>query len=480
MSRNAQTYDLVVLGGGPAGIAGAATAAALGKSVALIDSHRELGGAGINTGTVPSKTLRETALTLSGARSRKLYGADLSLRRDATVSDFLRHERAVKASMNSMVTRLLDASEADVYRGAGVFADAHTIRILHTSEDATGPQAGTVDVVRGTQILVATGSSPARPSIFQFDSPGIYDSDTILNLNRLPKTLAVVGAGTVGCEYACIFAALGTEVHIVDGKSCVFPFLDADISNAITTAMNRNGITFHWNERVQSCQATGDDSVILTLSSGGSLRADAALITAGRRSNTETLNLAAADVPVGDRGLIAVDEHFRTQAPHVYAAGDVIGAPALASTSMEQARHAISHAFGGRLVAQITLLPTGIYTIPEIAMIGETEDALKRQDVDYVVGCATYNENARGKIIGDADGMLKLLCRRSDLKLLGVHVIGEHATELVHIGLIAMLTNSTARIFDEACFNLPTLGQLYKTAALDAIRHSFLPRVEKR
>lgn len=282
----------------------------------------------------------------------------------------------------------------------------------------------------------------------------------------------MVGAGTVGCEYACIFAVLKTEVHIVDGKSSVLPFLDADISNAITTATSRNGITFHWNERVESCQATGDGSVILTLSSGGSLRADAALITAGRRSNTESLNLAAAGVPVGDRGLIAVDEHFRTQAPHVYAAGDVIGPPALASTSMEQARHAMSHAFESRLVTQIALLPTGIYTIPEIAMIGETEDALKRRDVDYVVGRATYHESARGKIIGDADGILKLLFRRSDLKLFGVHVIGEHATELVHIGLIAMLTNSTARIFDEACFNLPTLGQLYKTAALDAIRHS--------
>jgi NAD(P) transhydrogenase len=282
----------------------------------------------------------------------------------------------------------------------------------------------------------------------------------------------VVGAGTVGCEYACIFAALDTEVHIVDGKSSVLSFLDADISSAITTAMSRSGITFHWNERVRSCQATGDDGVILTLSSGGSIRADAALITVGRRSNTETLNLAAAGVPIGDRGQIAVDEHFRTQAPHVYAAGDVIGPPALASTSMEQARHAMSHAFGSRLASQIGLLPTGIYTIPEIAMAGETEDALKRKDVDYVVGRATFDENARGKIIGDEDGMLKLLFRRSDLKLLGVHVIGERATELVHIGLIAMLTNSTAHIFDEACFNVPTLGQLYKTAALDAIHHS--------
>jgi NAD(P) transhydrogenase len=234
--------------------------------------------------------------------------------------------------------------------------------------------------------------------------------------------------------------------------------------------MENNGIIFHWNERAQSCSSDEQDGVTLKLSSGASLRVNAALIAAGRTSNTDQLNLDAAGVKVGERGLIAVDEHFRTQSPHVYAAGDVIGAPALASTSMEQARRAMRHAFGVGSESNIpALLPTGVYTIPEIGMVGETEDSLKQKGVDYVVGRASYDSNARGRIVGDIDGILKLLFRRTDLRLLGVHVIGEQATELVHIGLIAMLSNSTAQLFDLACFNLPTLGQLYKAAALDAM-----------
>jgi NAD(P) transhydrogenase len=461
MSADPKTYDLVVLGGGPAGIIGAATAADFGKSVALVDNHPELGGAGINTGTVPSKTLRETALTLSGARSRQLYGVDLSLRRNATVTDFLRHERAVRASLNTMLAQRLEASKADFYKGTGMFEDAQTIRLSQGAE---------TEVIRGAYILVATGSSPVRPSIFPFQSAGIYDSDTILELSRLPKTMAVVGAGTIGCEYACTFAALHTDVHVVDGRTSVLPFLDTEISDALTTAMRRNGITFHWNERATSCSTTEQDGVTLMLSSGASLRVDAVLIAAGRKSNTECINLKAAGVAVGERGLVPVDEHFRTQSPHVYAAGDVIGPPALASTSMEQARRAMRHAFGKGTGSEIAaLLPTGVYTIPEIGMIGATEKALQQTGVDYVVGRASYDNNARGKIIGDADGILKLLFRRPDLKLLGVHAIGEQATELVHIGMMAMLSNSTAQVFDEACFNLPTLAQMYKTAALDAM-----------
>jgi NAD(P) transhydrogenase len=298
MAKNSQNYDLVVLGGGPAGITGAATAAAFGKSVALIDNHHELGGAGINTGTVPSKTLRETALTLTGARSRNLYGIDLSLRREATIGDFLRHERAVKASMNSMLSRQLAASRAEVYSGTGVFEDAHTILVQPTEAagNDSGPQKQPAKRIHGTHVLVATGSSPARPGIFSFDSAGIYDSDTILELNRLPKSLAVVGAGTIGCEYACIFAALHTEVHIVDGRSSLLPFLDGEIADILTTSMVRSGIRFHWNARVQSSRAADSGGVVLMLSSGDSLRTEAALIAAGRRSNTDGLNLAAAGV----------------------------------------------------------------------------------------------------------------------------------------------------------------------------------------
>jgi NAD(P) transhydrogenase len=455
-------YDLIVLGGGPAGLVGASTAAQLGKHVAVVERQQEFGGAGINTGTVPSKTLRETALTLTGARTRNLYGVDLSLRRDATVSDFLRHEREVKRSLREGIYRLFEASGSDLFTGTGEFEDPHTIRVLPGG-----------DRIRGKHILIATGSSPMHPEIFPFDCPGVYDSDTILSLSHLPKTLVVVGAGTIGCEYACIFAALCTEVHVIDARTAALTFLDAEVASAITVGMQRNGVRFHWQQSVQSCRTGENGGIVLQLSSGTSITADAALIAAGRRSNTGPLNLDAAGITAGARGLIRVDEFYRTEIRHIYAAGDVIGPPALASTGMEQARRAMRHAFGGSPGSEIAaLLPTGVYTIPEAAMVGDTEEDLKDKGTSYVVGRARYDDNPRGKIIGDSVGFLKLLVRRGDLKLLGVHVLGEQATELVHVGLIAMLCNATVRLFDEACFNLPSLGQLYKSAALDAMRQA--------
>ncbi|MGH9343256.1 MAG: FAD-dependent oxidoreductase [Terriglobia bacterium] len=339
MSGKERSYDAVIVGGGPAGIIGAVTAADLGHTVGIVDSHAELGGAGVNTGTVPSKTLRETALALSGTRSRKLYGVDLSLHRNATVSDFLRHQRNVKAGLNTMLSERLEVSGADVYRGTGYFADAHTVRVR--------PVAGNDEVsLRAENILIATGSAPVRPTIFPFGTPGVYDSDSILQLGKLPQNLAVVGGGVIGSEYASTFAALGTRVYLIDGRDILLPFLDAEVSRALAVAMERTGITFHWNERVVACLADRGANITLTLSSGGSLTVDAVLVAAGRRSNTESLNLAAAGVTANERGLIRVDEHFRTEIPHIYAAGDVVGFPALASTSMQQGRLAMKHAFG--------------------------------------------------------------------------------------------------------------------------------------
>jgi NAD(P) transhydrogenase len=471
MSVERKAYDLVVLGGGPAGIVGATTAAALGKTVALVDSHQELGGAGANTGTVPSKTLRETSLALSGGKSRNLYGVDLSLRREATVVDFLRHERNVKMGLNATLARQLQANKVDVYYGVGTFENAHTVRVRKTDAEKGVPPVTEHEVLlAGDHILIATGSAPVRPAIFPFNRPEVYDSDTILELDRLPKTLAVIGAGVIGSEYACTFAALGTQVHVLDGRGVFLPFLDGEISRALAKAMARNGIVFHWNEPVRSCDAGKPEGVCLTLSSGATLRVAAVLVAAGRKSNTENLNLSVAGIAAGDRGIIQVDEHFRTKVQHIYAAGDVIGFPALASTGMQQARIAVRHAFNVRLPSHILqVLPTGIYTIPEVGMVGETEQTLHRNNVQYVVGRGPYKSNARGRIIGDCDGMLKLLFRREDMKLLGVHVLGEQATELVHVGMMAMLAGSTAEVFDEACFNIPTLGELYKFATLDAI-----------
>ena len=478
MAIDAKEYDLIVIGGGPAGISGATTAALFGKRVALVDRHHELGGAGVNTGTLPSKTLRETALALSGMRSRDLYGVDLSLRREATVADFLGHEQHVKAGLNSLFARRMDAFHTDVYCGSGAFVDPHTIQVTASPAPWRGdPSTARAEdaLLRGESILIATGSSPVRPPLFPF-GPKVYDSDTILNLARLPKTMAVIGAGTIGSEYACTFAALETEVHLIDGRDALLPFLDADVARTLAAAMERSGVVFHWKETVQSCAVDGQnapDGVTLTMESGLSLAVDEVLVAAGRQSNTERLNLSIAGVEVGERGLIHVDERYRTNVEHVYAAGDVIGFPALASTSMEQARRAVQHALGLGISANIPhLLPNGIYTIPEIGMVGATEEALKTQRVDYLVGRAAYSDTGRGRIIGDINGFLKLLFRRPDMKLLGAHAIGEQATELVHIALMAMLMGATAELFDEACFNLPTLGSLYKLATFDAMRQS--------
>jgi NAD(P) transhydrogenase len=476
MSDEIKRYDLIVLGGGPAGIFGATAAAVHKKSVAVVELQRELGGAEVNTGTAPSKTLRETALALSGMRSRKLYGVDLSLRREATVADFLHHERNVKAGLNAMFFQRLKADKADVYYGVGSFVDPHTVHVSARRDRGSDgrPTALGDTLLHGERILIATGSSPVHPPIFPF-GPGVYDSDTILELDRLPNTMAVVGAGVIGSEYACTFAALGAQVHMIDGRETLLPFLDAEISRALTLEMEHNGIMFHWKETAESCVVRGTDPkleprVELQLSSGRRLNVDEVLVAAGRKSNVENLNLPAAGVRVGGKGIIPVDEHYRTTMSHVYAAGDVIGFPALASTSMEQARRAVQHALGLGVPSEIPrILPHGIYTIPEVGTVGDTEESLKLQGIDYIAGRASYQESARGRIIGDTSGFLKLLFRRGDMKLLGVHVMGDQATAVVHVGLMAMLAHATAEIFDEACFNLPTIDGLYKIATFDAM-----------
>jgi NAD(P) transhydrogenase len=465
-----KTYNLLVIGGGPAGIAAAVAASTFGNSVALVDKQEDIGGAGINTGTVPSKTLRETALALSGLRSRNLYGVDLSLRREVTVADFLGHQEHVKEAFHASIAERLKTLNAEIFRGTGSFVDAHTIRVELNSQGREVQRPDGEIHLRGEKILIATGSSPVRPDIIPFGQGEIYDSDTVLKLVSIPKILAVVGAGVIGAEYACTFNALGAEVHIVDGREVLLPFLDAEVSRALTGACQRDGIVFHWNESVQKCIPQGSDGVRLELSSGSILTANAVLVAAGRQSNTGHLGLEKAGVKTGVRGLVHVNEHFQTNIEHIYAAGDVIGFPALASTSMEQARRAALHALNlaGRTISP--LLPAGIYTIPEVSMVGETEESLQKNDTAYIVGRAKYRENARGRIIGDQDGFLKLLFRQGDLKLIGVHVMGELATEVVHIGLIAMMCGASATLFVEACLNMPTLGILYKTATLDALQ----------
>jgi NAD(P) transhydrogenase len=470
MPNETKNYDLVIIGGGPAGITAAATATTQKKTVAMVDCQHELGGAGFSAGTIPSKALRETALAMSGLKTRNLSGVELTLRPEVAISDFLGREQSVRAIFNHAFQAGLKSRLAEVFLGNATFVDPHTVSVVPIPGKDGQPAEKEPIRLRGENILVATGSSPIRPAIFPFATGNIYDSDTIPKLQRVPKTMAVIGAGVIGSEYGCTFAALGAKVHIIDFRDKLLPFLDAEVSQALTAAMERSGVTFHWNESVRKCEVLPSGEVSLNLSSGASLTVDAVLVATGRKGNTQTLNLAAAGVKTGDFGVIPVDHQFRTNVPHIFAAGDVIGFPALASTSMEQGRRAVTCALGLAVSALSPLLPNGIYTIPEVSMVGETEESLQRERIDYVVGRARYVDNARGQLIGDKDGFLKLLVRRETMQLLGVHVMGEQATELIHIGLMVMRTGSSVLVFNETCFNVPTLGTLYKTAALDAIR----------
>ena len=464
MPNEAKPYDFVIIGGGPAGVFAATELGDQHKSVALIDSHPDLGGAGVNTGTIPSKTLRETALALSGLRSRNLYGVDLSVRREVTVNDFLGHEQHVREAFNKSISNRLTARHADIYVGSAAFVDPHTVRV---SPAADAPQEEVL--LRGENFLLATGSSPVRPALFPFDQGDVYDSDTVLNLHRIPKTMAVIGAGVIGSEYACTFAALGTQVHIIDGHDSLLPFIDPELSQALVQAMEKNGVVFHWKHKVEKCVVEETGVVTLTLSEGPPLTVESILVAAGRQSNSGGLNLPAAGVTTGERGVVPVDGCYRTNVPHISAAGDIIGYPALASTSMAQGRLAVRHALGLEDPALAPVLPSGIYTIPEISTAGESEASCQKKNISCVVGRAHYKDNARGRIIGDTDGFLKLIFRKDDMQLLGVHVIGEQSTEIVHIGLMGILSGAKAELFVDIAFNIPTLSGLYKTAALDAI-----------
>jgi NAD(P) transhydrogenase len=461
MPNASDSYDLVVIGSGPAGSSAALAASFFGKKVALVERAKAVGGAGINTGTIPSKALRESALMMSGSRARKLLGVDISLRQGSTIAELAYLSEHVQRALRIQTEMRLHQRHATLVHGDASFVDAHTVRVKAAD--------GSLSLLNGKSILIATGSSPVRPPEFPFAHERVHDSDEILEIKELPKRLAVVGAGVIGAEYACTFAALGVEVHLIDGRDRLLSFLDQEISAAITAAMTRNGVRFHWNERVVACSAPPAGEVQLTLSSGAVLGCTDVLVAAGRSSNTDTLDLAAAGIVPGKRGLVPVNEWYQTVVPNIYAAGDAVGPPALAATGMEQARVAVCHAFDLIRKTAATILPTGIYTIPEASMAGLCESQVKESGEPYVVGRASYRDNPRGRMTGDQDGMLKLIFRKSDMRLLGVHVVGEQATELIHIGLMALMTEGGADLFNRACFNYPTLGDLYKYATYDAM-----------
>ena len=457
-----ERYDLVVIGSGPAGEKGAAQAAYFGKRVALVEKAFHVGGAGINTGTVPSKTLRETALYFSGLHQRGLYGVDYTVKSELTVRDFMYREQEVVKSLREVVRQNIERHKIDLIQGQASFEDAHTIAVAPTDADF-------VRRIRGDVILIATGSVPARPKDIPFEDPRVHDSDEILEMQGLPRTMAVVGAGVIGCEYTTIFAALGIRVTLIDGRDRLLSFLDAEIAERLRLQMESLGVDLRLGDGVTRVTPQ-PDVVHVDTKRGDLLAMDAVLFAAGRYGATQGLGLEKVGLSANDRGLLAVNEHYQTAVPHIYAVGDVVGFPALAATSMEQARVAMCHAFDLKYKTRVApIFPLAVYTIPEIAMVGETEESCREKKLDYCVGRALYRANARGQIIGDLAGQIKLVFRYPDKTLLGVHVIGESASELVHVGLMVLLFGGTIDAFINAVFNYPTLGDAYKYAAYDGL-----------
>ena len=457
----ADRYDLVVIGGGAAGEKGAARAAYFGKRVAVVERRKEPGGATVHTGTLPSKTLREAALFLSGYRQRELYGVSVDIAPQLEIAKLIERKNAVREQETDRMLENLKRHGIELVHGSARLLDAGTVEV--TDERGERRRMAT-DV-----ILIVTGSSPFRPREIPFEDPDVHDSDNILEIDHVPTSLAVLGGGVIGCEYASMFAVLGTDVHLIERREPLLPFLDAEIVERMTAGMRDLGVTFRLGERAEAVTRRGAE-LVSSLPSGDTIATEQVLVTAGRTGNTADLGLDELGVTTDERGRVVVDHTFRTTVPGVYAAGDVIGAPALAAASMEQARVAVSQAFG--LVRDTYVadhLPFGVYTIPEVSSVGVSEQHARARGMDVVVGRAPFRDNARGAIIGDRDGMTKLVFDRGTRRLIGCHCVGERASELVHVGHAVMMLDGTVETFIEMAFNYPSLSETYKYAAYDAL-----------
>ena len=464
-------YDLIVIGSGPAGEKAAVKAAYFGKKVAIVEAQALVGGAGVNTGTLPSKTLKESALFFSGKYERGLYGVDKKLEQKTSIEHFFFRQRSVQASVEREVRNNIELHKVDLLHGTAAFVDAHHVSIAGAD--------GTDRVIRGEFILIATGSYPFHPAIIPFDAESIHDSDSILQLNRIPSSMVVVGAGVIGCEYATIFATMGTKVHLVNDRDKIMPFLDGEISAALVEQMRGSGIEILFNVGVKSVTKE-QAGVVTTLDSGRKLTTDMFLFAAGRSGNTGKLNCSAAGVKVGKREIVEVDASFRTSAPNIFAAGDVVGFPALAATSMDQGRVAVSHMFGLTDLDDVTrTFPYGIYTVPEVSMVGMTESEAREKRVDACCGVSRYADMHRGRIMGVQDGFLKLVFERTTLQVLGVHIIGPLATELIHYGLLLVQDKKNLNDLLATVFNYPTLHDLYKYAAYDGLGNRAGHKIKK-
>ncbi|PYV53191.1 MAG: Si-specific NAD(P)(+) transhydrogenase [Acidobacteria bacterium] len=454
-------YDLVVIGSGPAGQKGAICAAKLRKKVAIIDRKRTIGGVCVHTGTIPSKTLREAVLYLSGFRQRTFYGRGYVLKDRISMADLIFRAQAVMAREIEVIKAQLRRNYVTTFEGDARFTDPNTIEVQ--GEDGS-------HVIHGSHVLVACGTRPAHSQDIPIDGRRIFDSDQLHSLEEVPRELIIVGAGIIGLEYASMFATLGVKVTLLDQRPVLVDFADREIIESLCFQLRQLGTVFRLGEKVVSVGFDEErDRVFAKLESGKNIHGQGLLYTIGRQANSDQLNIESAGLAPDARGKLAVNDHFQTAVSHIYAAGDVIGFPALASTSMEQGRLASCHMFGKPGTMPANLIPYGIYTIPEISMVGLTEEQLTKEKIPYEVGLARYAELAKAQMLGDEEGLLKLLFDPDSLKLLGVHIIGDRAAEIIHIGQVVLTMGGTIQYFRDAVFNYPTLAEAYKVAALDGL-----------
>lgn len=459
-------YDLVVIGSGPAGQKAAIQGAKLGKRVCIIEKNPVLGGAGINTGTIPSKALREAVLYLTGTNKRALFGENFRAKRDITIEDLTYVSQQVIHNELAVIREQFDRNGVDLMWGAASFEGPKLVHIM---------KSDTTELITGDIFLIGTGTRPATPLTVPFNDSTVFTSDGLLKLKTLPKSIIIVGGGVIGVEYACMLGALGSRVTLVEGRHDLLDFLDSEIVEALQYQMRQTGITLRLGEKVAKIEEIdsptnhGTKLVQAKLESGKLLQAQCLLYAVGRQGTTRALALENVGLTPDDRERLKVNDHYQTEVPHIYAAGDVIGFPALASTAMEQGRLAVCHAFGAPTQSMPELFPYGIYSIPEISMVGKTEKQLTDAGIPYEAGIAHYKEVARGQLLGDYSGMLKLLIHQETHQLLGVHAIGTGATELIHIGQAVLTFQGNAEFFINNVFNYPTLAETYKVAAFNGL-----------
>ena len=454
-------YDLVIVGSGPSGQRAAVAASKMKKRVVVIEAREVVGGVCINTGTIPSKTMREAVLHLSGYNYRSVYGMNYRVKEKITMADLAFRVQGVIKTEVDVTEAQLSRNGIDIVRGIGRFSDPHQLRVESQHGDTT---------LEADRVIIAVGTRPASSPKVPINGRSIINSDQVLDLPALPRTLIVVGGGVIGVEYACMFAILGVRVTLIEKRNRLLEFADQEIIEALSYHLRDSRVTMRLGEEVESVEELADGGVVANLESKKKVSGDALLFAVGRQGNVDELNLAAAGLEADNRGRIPVDEHYMTKVPHIFAVGDVVGFPALASVSMEQGRMAAARAFDDHAAtSNPSFYPYGIYTIPEISFIGKTEEQLTDEDVPYEVGMAYYREVARGQIRGDTTGRLKLIFHRDTRKVLGVHIIGEGASELVHIGQAVMTLGGTVEYFIETVFNYPTLAECYKTAAFNGL-----------